>query len=86
MHFKLFTVGCITATYMTSQAQAQQVETTRLLVELCRHGARTSSQIFPLTVNDPYDNFQTPQILTQTGAEMHYNLGSKYIRTNYIER
>ena len=30
---------------------------TRLLVEVCRHGARASGTVYPLTVNDPYDNF-----------------------------
>jgi hypothetical protein len=30
---------------------------TLLLVEACRHGARTSGQIYPLTVDSPYDNF-----------------------------
>ena len=28
-------------------------EKTRLLVEVCRHGARTSGYVYPLTVNDP---------------------------------
>lgn len=39
-------------------------ETTKFLFEVCRHGARASSKIFPLTVDDPYDNFAVPQALT----------------------
>ena len=43
--------------------------TTKLLVELCRHGARAAGTIYPLTVNDPFDNFQEPQVLTLFGAQ-----------------
>lgn len=59
-------------------------ETTRLLVELCRHGDRASKNIYPLTVNDPTDNFQTPYELTMTGAEQHYRLGNEYVRPRYV--
>lgn len=45
-----FIVNLITA--------AVAADTTQLLVEVCRHGARASSNIYPLTVDDPYDNFQ----------------------------
>jgi hypothetical protein len=44
-------------------------DTTKLLVEVCRHGARASNTIFPLTVNAPFDNFQEEGALTQTGAQ-----------------
>ncbi len=74
MHFKLILVAYI------AKINAQQIEKTRLLVELCRHGARTSGHIYPLTVNSPHDNFKFPQVLTQTGAQMHYDLGYKYLR------
>jgi hypothetical protein len=31
---------------------------TKLLVEICRHGAREpTGNTYPLTINDPYDNF-----------------------------
>ena len=47
---------------------AVAADTTKLLVEVCRHGARASSSIYPLTVDDPYDNFQEASALTLTGA------------------
>ena len=37
-----------------------QAHKTKLLVELCRHGARSASYIFPLTVNAPFDNWIEP--------------------------
>ena len=41
----------------TKQLQASAIETTKLVVEVSRHGARASETIYPFTVNDPYDNF-----------------------------
>jgi len=54
-------------------------------VEPCRHGARASSHIFPLTKNAPFDNFKEPSQLTRTGAEEHFLMGSKFIRPRFIE-
>lgn len=55
----------------------------QLLVELCRHGARTSSYIYPLTVNSPWDNFKQLDELTLIGAQQHYNLG-RYLSKHYL--
>ena len=70
---------------MTAAASALQnnTEVTKLLVEVSRHGARASGKIYPFTV-DGDDNFVTPYALTQTGANMHYEMGSKYVRAKYI--
>lgn len=40
---------------------------TKLLVEISRHGARTSSHIYPFTV-DPAENFTEKSQLTILGA------------------
>ena len=56
------------------------MENTRLLVEICRHGAKASKTIYPLTINDPADNFQVPFNLSQAGADQHYFLGADYVK------
>ena len=75
----------ISSLLMTAAASALQnnSEVTKLLVEVSRHGARASGKIYPFTV-DGEDNFVTPYALTQTGANMHYEMGSKYVRAKYI--
>jgi len=55
---------------------------TELLVEVCRHGARASKYIYPLT-KYPEDNFTVPYDLTTRGAEMHHAMGG-YLRQKYI--
>ncbi len=57
-----------------AMAQTESLEVTKLLVEVCRHGAREPEVIYPFTLK-PEDNFQVPFDLTRTGAEMHYALG-----------
>ena len=66
--------------FATLIAAVVAADTTKLLVEICRHGARSSSHIYPLTVNHPYDNFQEHEALTLTGALQHYRMGSDYVR------
>ncbi len=60
------------------------METTRLLVEICRHGAKASKNIYPLTINDPADNFQVPFNLSQAGADQHYFLGADFVKQKYV--
>lgn len=55
-----------------------------MLVEVSRHGARASGKIYPFTV-DENDNFKDVYALTQTGADMHYNMGMKYVKKKYVE-
>ena len=63
MSMKTWILGALVTYAWGSERQ------TRLLIEVSRHGARSSSSIYPLTINDPYDNFQTPMELTSTGAQ-----------------
>jgi len=53
------------------------------VIEVSRHGARTSENIYPLTV-DPADNFQVAYDLTQAGVDMHNDLGKNYVRQRYL--
>ena len=57
-----------------TRAEADDGETLRLVVEVCRHGERAPKEIFPIAEN-PEDNFEIPYNLTMTGAEHHYALG-----------
>lgn len=53
-----------------------------LVVEVSRHGARSSKEIFDFTI-DPDRNFKNSSELTQLGRFQHFHLGH-YIRTKYI--
>lgn len=66
----------ISSLLLAAAATAVQnnTEVTKLLVEVSRHGARASGKIYPLTVEGA-ENFVTPYALTQTGANMHYDMG-----------
>ena len=55
---------------------------TKLLVEISRHGARTSSHIYPFTV-DPAENFTEKSQLTSLGATQHFDMGS-YIKSKFV--
>ena len=57
---------------------------TKLLVEISRHGARSSSKIYPFTV-DPDENFTEPSWLTVIGASEHHDMGA-FIRQRFIEQ
>lgn len=53
-----------------------------LVLEVSRHGARSSKKIYDFTVN-PEDNFKNKSELTNVGRLQHHQLGG-YIRTKYI--
>jgi hypothetical protein len=69
-------------TFDTSQTVG--AKQTKLLVEISRHGARTSSKIYPFTV-DPNENFTEKSQLTSLGASQHFNMGS-YIKSKFIDQ
>ncbi len=77
----------ISSLLLAAAATAVQntTEITKLLVEVSRHGARASGKIYPLTAEGA-ENFVTPYALTQTGANMHYEMGQKYVRAKYIDQ
>ena len=54
--------------HSVTEAVYNEQRTTKLLVEVSRHGARSSSKIYPFTV-DPAENFQQKSWLTILGAE-----------------
>jgi len=62
-----FAIALITATALAKpnkeRIAVNHVESTKLVIEVSRHGARTSENIYPLTV-DPADNFQVAYDLT----------------------
>jgi hypothetical protein len=62
----------------------KEKETLLLVVEVSRHGLRSSEKIYPFTKNHPYDNFEGERELTGIGRQQHYDMG-KYIRQKYIK-
>lgn len=64
------------------QEIASSEHVTKLLVEISRHGARsTVNTIYPFTV-DPAENFKKSGQLTELGAQQHYRMG-QYVRSKY---
>jgi hypothetical protein len=54
-----------------------------LVVEVSRHGIRSSETVLPYTKNHPHDNFEGSRELTALGRQQHYDMG-KYLRQKYI--
>ena len=62
--------------------EAKYREDIMFVVEVSRHGARSSKKIFDFTV-DKDKNFKNASQLTQLGRRQHFDLGA-FIRKRYI--